>query len=105
MITLNIKPLSVNEAWQGRRFKTQKYIAFERAMLLMLPTKEIPAPKAINLTFGFSSPLSDIDNPLKMVLDCLSKKYGFNDRCVEHITIKKVFAEKGNEFIIIDFGN
>ena len=31
---VNIKPLSVNQAWAGRRFKTPKYKAFEKEMLL-----------------------------------------------------------------------
>jgi len=44
MIRLNIKPLSVNQAWQGRRFKTHKYHVFERAVLLMLPNITIKPP-------------------------------------------------------------
>ena len=103
MIRLNIKPLSVNQAWQGRRFKTHKYHVFERAVLLMLPNITIQPPEQINLTFGFSSELSDIDNPVKMVLDCLSKKYGFNDRCINRLVIEKKKVEKGGEFIEISF--
>ena len=37
---INIKPLSVNKAWQGKRFKTKKYKAFETELLLKLPHKK-----------------------------------------------------------------
>ena len=79
---LEIKPLSVNEAWQGKRFKTVKYKQFERSVLLMLPkTKEVFSDMIrVELFFGFSSVLSDLDNPIKMTLDILQKKYGFNDK-------------------------
>ena len=39
---LRIKPLSVNEAWQGRRVKTKKYRDFEKAVLLMLRPMDVP---------------------------------------------------------------
>ena len=56
MIGLKIKPLSVNDAWQGKRFKTDTYKAYEKQVLLMLPKIEIPeGPLTINLEFGFSS--------------------------------------------------
>jgi len=56
MIKLNIKPLSVNQAFKGRKFKTDKYAAFEIATLLMLPSKiEIPDTKmSVTYEFGFS---------------------------------------------------
>lgn len=100
---INLKPMSVNVAWQGKRFKTTQYKQFERDMLLMLPKLKIEfdKPLSVDLTFGFSSKLSDIDNPVKPVLDCLQKKYGFNDRDIYNLTIKKEIVETGKEFIEI----
>lgn len=96
-----IKPLSVNEAWQGKRFKTKKYKQFEKDMMLLLPPLKIDfkAPLTLQITFGFSSSLSDIDNPLKPLLDCLQKKYKFNDRDIYEITVKKEVVSRGEDFI------
>lgn len=97
---INIKPLSVNEAWQGRRFKTPKYKAFEKQVLLMLkPIKLNKAPYSVQITFGFSNVLSDIDNPLKPFLDILQKRYGINDRDIYLLIVKKEVVKKGFEFI------
>lgn len=98
---LALKPLSVNKAWQGKRFKTREYKQFERDMMLMLPNVEIDfkGNLRINIDYGFSSSLSDIDNPNKMVLDVLCKKYGFDDRQVFELNNKKEIVKKGSEFI------
>lgn len=100
MIKLKIKPLSVNEAWQGRRFKTNKYKAFEKEVLFLLPNIDIPPQKwEINYEVGYSYLLSDIDNFLKPFQDCLQKRYGINDRDIYRITIDKRIVKKGEEFI------
>lgn len=96
--------MSVNNAWQGRRFKTPQYKQYETAVLLMLPKSAIiQAPIAIDIIFGFSSPLSDIDNPLKPFLDILQNKYGINDRDIFELNVKKELVKKGNEFIKYKF--
>lgn len=100
---LDIKPLSVNEAWRGKRFKTDKYNQFQNQMLLMLPNIEINSFKRLKLVFGFSNLLADIDNPVKMTVDCLQKKYGINDRDLIYLELHKVKTEKGAEFIEIEF--
>src|SRR5690625_3712830 len=97
----NIKPLSVNEAWQGKRYKTPKYKAYERALMFMLP-KKITLPKKpykIYLEFGMSSSLSDWDNPIKPFQDVLQSKYKFNDRDIVEAHVKKVKTKKGQEYI------
>ena len=101
---LKLKPLSTNEAWQGRRFKTPKYKSFEKEMLFILPKIKEPIPEMIRLElfFGFSNQASDIDNPAKMVIDCLQKKYKFNDKQIFELNIRKCLVKKGSEFI--DFG-
>ena len=102
-IELHHKPLSVNEAWQGRRFKTDAYKAFETLILLSLPKLKDPIPDMIRIEFhfGFSSRNSDVDNPVKPILDILQKKYKFNDRDVWEITSRKSIVKKGNQFITI----
>jgi len=97
---INIKPLSVNKAWQGKRFKTKEYKSFETELLLKLPYKKYNYDKYhVYLEFGFSSKLSDIDNPVKLVLDIIQKKYGLNDRDVYYLEVKKTIVKKQNEYI------
>ena len=105
---VKIKPLSVNDAWKGRRYKTKDYLKFERDLLFLLPNKyKIPDGKLeIILRFGFSSNGSDWDNPIKPIQDVLQKKYNFNDNRVFRGTIEKEIVKKGNEFFefeIIEF--
>ena len=101
MPKVNIKPMSVNDAWQGKRFKTKKYKQYEQECLLVLPRKiDIPEGKLkVSLLFGFSSKLADADNPVKCFIDILQKKYGFNDNKIYEYSIKKVDVKKGEEFI------
>ena len=98
---LRLKPLSVNKAFQGKRFKTKEYKQFERDMLLMLPKVKVDfkGDLKVKIDYGFSSKLSDIDNPNKMVLDVLCKKYGFDDRQIYELINTKTIVKKGNEFI------
>ena len=100
---INIKPLSVNEAWQGRRFKTDKYKSFEKSLMMLLPPLKIDfkAHLSVDITFGYSSIQSDIDNGLKPLLDVLQKKYGINDNKIYRLNVKKEITKKGDEFINI----
>lgn len=100
MPTLPIKPLSVNAAWQGKRFKTPEYKRYERNVLLLLPKITIPKPPfKVTYEFGVSSSLADIDNPVKPIQDILQKKYGFNDKHIIEAHIKKTVVKKGDEFV------
>ena len=100
MQKINIKPLSVNEAWQGRRFKTDKYKKYESDLLLLLPKINIPNPPyRLNIIVGFSNKASDLDNILKPFLDILQKKYSINDKHIEILHIEKQLVTKNNEFI------
>lgn len=97
---LNIKPLSVNDAWQGRRVKSKKYRNYERDILKLLRPMKIPDGKLeLYLKWGFSSAGSDWDNPIKPFQDCLQKKYNFNDNRVVRAVTEKVKVKKGDEFI------
>ena len=107
LINLDVKPLSINQCWQGRRFKTKAYKQYEKAILLLLPSIEFTYKDEIeiNIVFGFSSKTADIDNPLKPILDILQKKYGFNDRSVYRLTADKVIVPKKQEFVKIKISN
>lgn len=99
---IKIKPLSVNEAWKGQRFKTDKYNDYILKMHYLLPKKiEFPDEKNIKIAieFGFSSKNSDLDNPTKNFLDCLVKKYKVDDRNIIEIHLFKAIVKKGEEYI------
>lgn len=95
-----IKTLSINRAFQGRRFKTPEYKAYEQELLYTLPKcSSFPiAPYSFSFEFGFSNKASDLDNPVKILVDIMQKKYGFNDKEIYHMTIKKVIVPKGEEY-------
>jgi len=97
---IDIKPLSVNNAFQGRRFRTPKYKAFQKELSLKLKPMDIPEGKLmLKVTFGLSSKNADWDNPIKAFQDIVSKKYGFNDRRIYKGIVEKVDVPKGSEFI------
>lgn len=98
---LNEKPLSINEAWQGKRFKTPAYKAYEEAMLLLMPKGKIDLEQMLRVEFffGFSNKASDLDNPVKLLMDIAQKKYGFNDKNVFELNVRKCIVKKGEEFI------
>lgn len=96
---VNIKPLSVNEAFKGRRFHTKEHKVWTKNVLLMLPKVKLPEPPfEIYLKYGFSSLLSDFDNPTKQVVDSLAAKYGFNDRLIRRGVIDTEIVPKGGEY-------
>ena len=108
MIRIDIKPLSINQAYKGKRFRTDKYNTFIKQMMLLLPPlKDVPTKDTkdikIRIEFGYSSMLSDADNGCKTFLDCLVKRYGFDDRYIMEILIQKKIVDKGKEYIIFGF--
>jgi len=100
---INIKPLSVNQAYKGKKYRTDKYDSFIYNMMLLLPASiEIPNPDYIKLDieFGFSSKASDIDNCIKSLQDCLVKKYNtFDDRQIYELRVVKKIVKKRQEYI------
>jgi len=100
MIKIDVKPLSVNEAWKGRRFKTDKYDRYITTVLALLPNMELPRPPyKLSLEFGFSNSASDVDNPIKNFTDCLQKRYKFNDRDIYILHVNKVLVKKTKEYV------
>jgi len=100
MYKINIKPLSVNEAFKGRRFKTGEYKEYEYTLFYLLPKIKIPEGKLeLNIFVGFSSSGSDVDNIAKPFADILQKKYKFNDNRIYKLIIEKETVKKGHEYI------
>jgi hypothetical protein len=101
MKRIEVKPLSVNDVWKGKRYKTDAYKAFERKLMLILPKKiDLPEPPfEIHLRWGFSCSSSDWDNPIKPFQDVLQKKYKFNDKLIKKGIVEAVSVPKGQEFI------
>jgi Holliday junction resolvase RusA-like endonuclease len=97
---INIKPFSVNNAWQGRRFKTNDYNKYIIDIIKLLKPLKVPSGKlCLNIVFGFSNASADIDNGLKPFIDILQKKYRFNDNKIYRLVIDKKVVKKGSEFI------
>lgn len=104
MIKVNIKPLTVNQCWQGRRFKTDAYKKYERSLLYILPKISLPEkPYRLTILYGVSNLASDVDNPTKPFIDVLQKKYKFNDKDIMELCLRKTKVNKGNEFIQFTF--
>jgi len=75
-ITLHVKPLSVNEAWQGRRFSTPAKKAYEAQMMIMLPRTAALGPY-YRIEYDFHLvhfATTDWDNLIKVTQDCLAKR-------------------------------
>lgn len=98
---LEVKPLSVNKAYTGRKRRSVWLKGYTTQVLNNLPEGEIP--KGVNLEiilhFGVSSKSSDADNCVKPFLDCLQTKYGFNDNQFYHVDVYKKIVNKGEEYI------
>lgn len=101
---LPVKPLSVNKVFASKkgvnRWKTKEYKQYEKDVCLLLRPMKIPeGPLELIVNFGVSNMRSDVDNPVKPFLDCLQKKYGFNDSQVHRLVAEKHKVPKGEEFI------
>ena len=108
MHKVKIKPLSVNSAWKGKRFRSNEYKTYDKIMSLILPSKiDIPDGElAIIFIWYFSSAGSDYDNPIKPTQDIICKKYGINDNRFKAGFQVKEKVKKGEErleFKIIRF--
>jgi Holliday junction resolvase RusA-like endonuclease len=101
MPKIAIKPLSVNDAYRGRRFATPELTQYKRDISLLLPKMKVPEGKLeVVFEFGISSKLADYDNFIKATQDAISECLGFNDRVIYGARIKKVDVSKGEEYLV-----
>lgn len=103
--SLEIVPLSINKAWQGKRFKTPIYSKYIEMALYRLPNKEkISGPVKVNLRFRIAYPKKcDVDNFIKPILDIFVKKgYIDDDRYIYLLNASKVQSDdEGIDFEIL----
>jgi len=98
---INIKALSVNAAYKGRRYKTDEHGAYCRKCALLLKPMNVPEGLLkLDIAFYVSSTFFDTDNGLKPFIDVLQKKYGFNDNRIYRIIADKYIVKKGHEKIV-----
>jgi len=97
MFKINIKPMSTNKAWQGRRFKSEAYKDYvDDLSMLLLPLKKhkvTSEKKDLIVTYNYylsNYALTDVGNLEKQLTDILVQS-GFipDDRY-----IKKLIQEK-----------
>lgn len=90
---VKVKPISINKAFQGRRFKTSECKEFEEELSYLLPkARLIKGEVEIRLTFFLKNyKRTDISNLVKILEDILVKK-GFieDDRKVKRMTLEKI---------------
>ena len=99
-ICIQAKPLSVNELWRGRKWKTKKYEAYEKEIASLLPArKTIQGKFRICIKFLIQNANRiDLDNMIKPLVDIMQKKgYFIDDRNLTHLTAEK---EKSNNNLI-----
>jgi len=97
---IRIKPMTVNQVWQGRRFKTPAYKKYELYVFMLLPDLDIPEGNLrLTMMVGFSNAQSDIDNVAKPFIDILQKRYKFNDKRIYQLIMNKEIVKKGSEYI------
>jgi Holliday junction resolvase RusA-like endonuclease len=90
--TLPIKALSINQAFQGRRFKTKECNTYCKTLALMLPHTRIPG-EYYQVWFRFylkNFAMTDEDNLVKLLQDCMVQNGMIVDdrRIVRHILEK-----------------
>lgn len=100
----DFKPLSVNEAWQGRRFKTPKYRQFTQDIeYSLLSQKNEIMPVSGNLEvicnwYLINNKKTDVDNLLKPLLDSLVENEIIkDDRFIQKLIVTK-HKSKTNHF-------
>lgn len=102
-ITLNIKPLSTNAAWQGRRFSTKAKGAYENTLRLLLPKVSVVGGPYYRVGFDFhlkNFALTDYDNCIKVTQDCLVKRGIItDDRLIVDARIRK-FPAKADSIVV-----
>lgn len=111
-----IKPISVNECWQGRRFRTKEFKEWQVAVIYairdaleMCEVKNnypMTSEKIhLKLKLYLKCPLrSDADNYQKPIIDCLVKAGIIkDDRYIFQITTTKEKSEReGFDFSLMD---
>jgi len=101
---LDIKPLSVNKAFQGRRFKSPEYKSYEEECLWLLKGNE-KVSGWVEVTYHFhikNFKRVDVGNYEKLISDIIVKAGLIDDdRFIKKMTLEKHQIEKDEWIEII----
>jgi len=101
-IEVNIKPMTVNKAWQGRRFKTPEYNGYTSHILWALKKHKFRFKGEIEVEYRFylkHYKTTDVGNLEKPLSDIIVKSGIIeDDRFIKKITLEKF---KGSDYIEI----
>ena len=93
-LLLDMKVLSVNKAWKGRRRKTEDYKKYEIDVARMIGRCESGFTGPVQITYTFymiNHTMADNDNPVKPLQDILVKLgYIEDDRFVYRTILNKI---------------
>ena len=94
LFQLQGKPISVNDAFQGKRFKTKDCKQYESDVFKQMPfRKMIVGDVAVDFVFylkGATYAMSDISNLVKILEDCIVKRgYIEDDRKIIKMSLEK----------------
>lgn len=96
-IKVDIKPISINAAFQGKRFKTKQCKDYEKDLWVLLPKKPMVKGE-VEVWFDFfliNFSKTDLSNLVKVTEDILVKKgYIEDDRKIVRMHLSKVKSKK-----------
>lgn len=107
-ICIPLKPLSINDAHEGRHIKTKAFKQYEIDVTKLLPfnSKEVPAGEYfVKYIFYLKNyKMSDTGNFEKLITDILVKRgYMKDDRYIKAMyLLKEPVSDKNEEKIILD---
>ena len=93
---VDIKPISINKCWRGRRFKTPEYAAWRTESMRLIKKnklKMVEGKCTVHLSFHCSKNYAraDVDNMIKPALDSLVDAGAIkDDRYIEKIIVEKM---------------
>ena len=107
MYTVPIKPISVNQSFQGKKYQTKEHKEFKVVATALLKRvrdlKRIPEKKEFFVIYKFYISASmDYDNCIKSFQDCLCSVLGTDDRYIAGAYIRKIKAKRGDQKIEFD---
>jgi len=87
----------------SRHYKSHPVTMFERQVALGLPTTLEPT-NSLHVIFVLKRNNRDVDNLPKVFIDCLERKYGFNDNRIERLLLeKRIDRNMAGERIMFEF--
>ena len=94
---LDIKPISINKAFRGRRFKTQECNDYEDDFMKIAPRQKM-IEGIVEIEYKFytkNHKMADIDNMIKVTQDLLVKcHYIEDDRKIYKLIVYKIPSDR-----------